>query len=296
MGESTSADMMKLEVPLNALCAWIRMVPQAAVVLLDKVLLHPPDEAPTRATIGRNVLMYTAYLDVDDWYPKTEPALLTLAPRDMGNGTAVTVKVVQQRGILNTQVFFALAAARSQIFKSLVVTAMLEHSWNYIIEIRYRMDIFCEVLTLCSLVFWTIFVEEVEPRLTGIVFVGVSVLADIMEEMRQLFFHQSKNERYLSNMFSSTGASVFRWFRILSALVLIFMVIEMEMRSNNGEVVRYEVEDYKIILSIVIFSRWCRLLSYAYGYSMIGPYVLPIVKCTSKLIYWWLVALFMFLA
>jgi len=294
MGEQRSSDQIKLEVPLNALCAWIRQVPQAAMVLLDKVLLRKPDDAPMRATLPKNILMNTRYLEVNDWLPKEEPALFSLAPKDMGSGCAVLVKVVQQRGILNTHVFFSLASARRQVFRSIVVTGMLEHAWNYVIEIRYRIDIFFEILTVIALALWTVEDKSAEFRFLGIAFVGVTCLADVSEEFRQLAYHKQRNESYYSNLFSSTGASVFRVFRIFCSLLLIVLIIEMQIRFNNtppgAKLPPVSIEFYKIILSVVIMTRWFRLLSFINGYSIVGPYILPIIKCTANLVYWFLVA------
>merc|ERR1719473_392266 len=150
------------------------------------------------------------------------------------------------------------------------------------IEARYRLDIFMEVLTILSLVFWSVFANVAEIRYIAVAFVLLAVGTDLLEEMRQLSYHRAKNESYFSNILSSTGASVFRWFRIFSSIVLIAMVAEMEYRASQ-QFVDFTSESYKIVISIVVLTRWFRLVSYLYGYAAIGPAMLPIVKCTSNL-------------
>eukprot|EP00397_Hematodinium_sp_SG-2012_P004986 GEMP01005003.1.p1 GENE.GEMP01005003.1~~GEMP01005003.1.p1 ORF type:complete len:750 (+),score=104.02 GEMP01005003.1:142-2391(+) len=292
MGEMLASDLPKREVPLRALCAWIRDVPYAALILLDQVLLKTPVDAPTRATLGKR-LMRTKYLEVDDWIPKEEPKLNSLAPKDVGEGACVSTQVMQQKGILTTQIFFSLTTAKSQVFKSLVVTAMLEHSWREIVEVRYCFDVGVEFLTLVSLLAWAALGREEVIHVIALVFVGCLVLWDIGEEIRQLKFHRANGEGYLANMFSSTGASFFRWFRLASSFVLIFTYFVEVFGDPDFE---HDFAEYKIPLSIVAFTRWVRLLTYIKGYSAIGPKMLPIIKCVSNLTYWFLIFFIMLIA
>jgi len=304
-------------IPMVAFCKMIENVPHAATVLFDQVLLKTPKDAPHRGDL-RGAQHKTEYLMCNTWIPKEEPRLLQLAPKDMGNGTAISIRVFHHEKVFNHDVIFHLTRASEELFLCHGIQSILLHAWNAVVKQRFFFDLIIEILGLLSL-FILAFVsnhyytkrtcpkksevgkypsfedilEKCPEELSEmsdtflilssicIVFITVFILHELGDELRQISYFKSNGRAgsYCTSFMSSTGASIGRWVRMLFGLVIIITIIIQQFWDKEYFHLNENWDWYKPPLALYLIMRWGHLLTFLRGCSWSGTGIIPILNC-----------------
>jgi len=281
-----------VKIPLDALCRWLELVPMAALGLLDRVLFLTPKDSPVRADLKKQK-MRTAYLDINEWTPKEEPLLLSLAPKKEGRDVVVATKVLHQQGVLSQPFLFALTLSKTDIFNSSATQAVLFHIWRSIVCRRFYFDFLLELIgVILLLAWWIVTVQDGDelayknrkdelPLLYTCWGVIILVnLVDAWDEMRQLYIYKSKNymDKYdtWKHLCTTFGIIVsFAW-------VAVLCIAEVWNTQDDADISPSLQVGY-VLTAIVIALRWLRILTCLPIFEAIGPIVIPVLKSFSAI-------------
>eukprot|EP00397_Hematodinium_sp_SG-2012_P005607 GEMP01005628.1.p1 GENE.GEMP01005628.1~~GEMP01005628.1.p1 ORF type:complete len:871 (+),score=123.16 GEMP01005628.1:308-2920(+) len=264
-------------VPMKAFCAMIEFAPNASLVLFDQVLFKVPKDAPMRAEMG-GIKQNTSFLPVNKWIPKEEPRLLLLAPKDTGGAVAVSVKVFHQEKVLHHDVIFHLTLADETLFTSHAIQALLQHVWSSVAEYRFKFDAVVEGASMALLIAMALFAHKSQKDTaayslvaTLVIFIALLlVMQDVFDEIRQLIYFRDEGRFgvYFHEFSKSTGASLWRWMRMLFGTgAVISLALSHYVKANHDDDNAWNL--YHPFLTMYILIRWNSALTFCRGFEIL---------------------------